>query len=105
VLCTRLAGIELGVSPNVAWRAVWQETCDAAAARLVRKAVRFADALPAEARGLADPFPTLINSFDAIHLATAILSRSEVGSIEIATHDVELGLAARAMGFKVLGPP
>jgi predicted nucleic acid-binding protein len=62
--------------------------------------------IPVDSEVLArasDPFPTLINSLDAIHLATAILSRSEVGSLEIATHDVELGLAARAMGFEVLG--
>jgi predicted nucleic acid-binding protein len=51
----------------------------------------------------AEPFPTLLGSLDAIHLATAVLARSQVEDLRFATHDAELGTAARAMGFEVLG--
>jgi predicted nucleic acid-binding protein len=51
----------------------------------------------------AEPFPTLLSSLDAIHLATALLARSQVEDLRFATHDGELGTAARAMGFEVLG--
>ena len=51
----------------------------------------------------AEPFPTLVGSLDAIHLATAVLARSRVEDLVFATHDDELGTAARAMGFSVLG--
>lgn len=51
----------------------------------------------------ADPFPTALGSLDAIHLATAIRLREEYPDLEFATHDSELGLAARAVGFTVVG--
>lgn len=53
----------------------------------------------------AEPFPTLLGSLDAIHLATAVLAREKVDDLSFATHDGELATAARAMGFKVLGGP
>jgi predicted nucleic acid-binding protein len=53
----------------------------------------------------AEPFPTLLGSLDAIHLATASLLRALVADMYFATHDGELATAARAMGFKVLGGP
>ncbi len=53
----------------------------------------------------AKPFPTLLSSLDAIHLATALLARTQVDDLYFATHDGELGTAARAMGFEVLGMP
>jgi predicted nucleic acid-binding protein len=51
----------------------------------------------------AEPFPTLLGSLDAIHLATAVLAREQVDDLYFATHDGELAIAARAVGFKVLG--
>ncbi|HET8784326.1 MAG TPA: PIN domain-containing protein, partial [Candidatus Limnocylindrales bacterium] len=51
----------------------------------------------------AEPFPTLIGSLDALHLATALLVREEMQDLVFATHDEELGLAARATGFVVHG--
>ena len=51
----------------------------------------------------AEPFPTLLGSLDAIHLATASLARAQVADLHFATHDGELATAARAVGFKVLG--
>jgi predicted nucleic acid-binding protein len=52
----------------------------------------------------SDPFPTSLGTLDAIHLATAALWREERGEeLVMATHDAELGLAARALGFRVVG--
>jgi predicted nucleic acid-binding protein len=52
----------------------------------------------------SEPFPTTVGSLDAIHLATALLWREErQENIRFATHDQELGRAAAAMGFVVLG--
>ena len=51
----------------------------------------------------AEPFPTVLGSLDALHLASALLVRGELPDLRFATHDRELALAARAMGFDVLG--
>lgn len=53
----------------------------------------------------AEPFPTTLGTLDAIHLASALLLREQSDAVAIATHDVALALAARAMGFEVLGQP
>ena len=51
----------------------------------------------------AEPFPTLIGTLDAIHLASAGLIRDAVSDLGFATHDRELAVAARATGFQVAG--
>jgi hypothetical protein len=51
----------------------------------------------------AEAFPTSLGSLDAIHLASALLARTAISDLEFATHDDELGIAARAMGFGVVG--
>ncbi len=51
----------------------------------------------------AEPFPTLIGSLDAIHLASALLVRERSAELLFATHDAQLALAARALGFSVEG--
>jgi predicted nucleic acid-binding protein len=51
----------------------------------------------------ADPFPTLLRTLDALHLASALRARSAHPGILFATHDVELGTAARSVGFAVIG--
>ena len=51
----------------------------------------------------AEPFPTTLSALDAIHLATALAVRDEYEDVTLATHDRELGLAARAVGFTVAG--
>lgn len=51
----------------------------------------------------ADPFPTLVRTLDAIHLATADLARSAVKDLVFATHDREQATAAAAIGFRVIG--
>lgn len=52
----------------------------------------------------SEPFPTLLRSLDAIHLATALGLRERSQDLRFATHDEELADAARAVGFSVEGP-
>jgi len=51
----------------------------------------------------AEPFPTMLGSLDAIHLASAVLVRDQFDDLSLATHDDELAVAARAVGFRVHG--
>jgi predicted nucleic acid-binding protein len=51
----------------------------------------------------AEPFPTILGTLDAIHLASAVLVRDQVPDLVVATHDRELAVAARSVGFRVLG--
>jgi predicted nucleic acid-binding protein len=51
----------------------------------------------------AEPFPTLVKTLDAIHLATAIGWAGQTqGPVIILTHDRPLGIAASACGFQVV---
>lgn len=58
---------------------------------------------PAILERAAEPFPTLLRSLDAVHLATALAVRDQMEGLALATHDTELGTAAQAMGFEVVG--
>ncbi len=50
------------------------------------------------------PLPVPLGTLDAIHLASALLFREQEGvELAFATHDARLALAARAMGFVVMG--
>lgn len=52
----------------------------------------------------AQPFPVVLGTLDSIHLATALLWRERSDAdLVMATHDAALGLAARAVGFRVIG--
>jgi predicted nucleic acid-binding protein len=53
----------------------------------------------------AEPFPTSLGALDAIHLASALLALTLRDEVNLATHDRELAIAARAVGFRVLGTP
>ena len=53
----------------------------------------------------AGQFPTALGTLDAIHLASALVVREEVPDLVLATHDQELALAAKAVGFRVVGRP
>lgn len=53
----------------------------------------------------AEPFPTLIGSLDALHLASALLVHDDYDELRFATHDHALALAARSVGFAVDGDP
>ena len=50
-----------------------------------------------------DPFPTQLRTLDAVHLASAILVRGRFPALRFATHDDDLGTAASALNFQVLG--
>lgn len=49
------------------------------------------------------PFPTLIRTLDAIHMASAQLSQLRYPALRFATHDAELATAALAVGLRPLG--
>ena len=53
-------------------------------------------------RRAAGPFPTVIGTVDAIHLASALLwGGTEPGSeVRILTHDKQLALCARSLGIQ-----
>lgn len=51
----------------------------------------------------AEPFPTSLGSLDALHLATALAIRDQYDDLVVATHDLALATAARAVGFRVEG--
>jgi predicted nucleic acid-binding protein len=51
----------------------------------------------------SETFPTVVGTLDAIHLATA-LSILEIEKLDsLLTHDSQLGIAARSLGFEVIG--
>jgi predicted nucleic acid-binding protein len=56
--------------------------------------------IPARA---SDAFPTSLGTLDAIHLASALRVRAVVPDLRLATHDGELAIAARALGYEVFG--
>ena len=52
----------------------------------------------------SQPLPVSLGTLDAIHLATALLWRElSAAELVMATHDAALGLAARSVGFRVVG--
>jgi len=52
----------------------------------------------------AAPFPTVLGTLDALHLATALLWRDQTQQdLVMATHDAALALAARALGLHTVG--
>lgn len=52
----------------------------------------------------SDPLPVPVRTLDAIHLATADVLRAQQPDLRVfATHDIELGHAALALGFTVIG--
>jgi predicted nucleic acid-binding protein len=53
----------------------------------------------------AEPFPTALGTLDAVHLASALAARERVADLRFATHDRELAIAARSVGFRVAGVP
>lgn len=52
-----------------------------------------------------EPFPTLLGTLGAIHLASAVLAREQLPDLTFTTHDLALGTAALAVGFAVAGVP
>jgi len=50
----------------------------------------------------SEPFPTLLGTLGAIHLASALLAREQFTDLRFTTQDRELQIAARSVGFAVL---
>jgi predicted nucleic acid-binding protein len=52
----------------------------------------------------SEPLPTPLGTLDALHLATALVWQDRMHqSLTMATHDLDLALAARSFGIAVLG--
>jgi predicted nucleic acid-binding protein len=52
----------------------------------------------------SEPSPTSLGTLDALHLATALVWQDRMHQpLTMATHDRDLGLAARSFGIDVLG--
>lgn len=58
---------------------------------------------PAILERAGGPFPAVIGTLDAIHLATALLWTQKAGEpLLFSTHDIQLAVAARTCGFEVI---
>jgi predicted nucleic acid-binding protein len=80
------------------------------AAERLRRVTSWLDAVelvfvrPAILRRASEPLPVPLGTLDAMHLATALAWRERTGGLDVVlTHDVALGVAARAFGFDVRG--
>jgi predicted nucleic acid-binding protein len=51
----------------------------------------------------SEAFPTVVGTLDALHLSTALLLRESERIDLILTHDQQLAIAARTVGFQVQG--
>jgi predicted nucleic acid-binding protein len=51
----------------------------------------------------SEPFPTLVRTLDAIHVASALLVQPRMSALRFATHDGDLATAAIAVGLPVIG--
>ncbi len=54
-------------------------------------------------RRASEAFPTVVGTLDAIHLSTALAIRETENIDLLLTHDQQLAIAARALGFQVTG--
>ena len=54
-------------------------------------------------RRASEAFPTVVGTLDAIHLSTALAIRNAEKIDLLLTHDPQLAIAARALGFQVTG--
>jgi predicted nucleic acid-binding protein len=55
-------------------------------------------------RRAGEPYPVALKTLDAVHLATALMWRDRRSpDLVFATHDRQLGRAALALGFEVIG--
>ncbi len=59
---------------------------------------------PTILRRAAEPFPTIVGTLDAIHIATALLAEHQLKKpLLFLTHDVRQGTAAQAAGLQAEG--
>lgn len=106
--CSELLGLEMRrVLDRVRLEGGLDDEGLATAHEQVRRAERTFGVVrvtPAILRRASLPMPTVVETLDAIHIATALLiaERRRV-ELTFATHDAQQGLAARALGFGCIG--
>jgi predicted nucleic acid-binding protein len=76
----------------------------AAEATALLQKIAFLDLTPDVLRRALRPFPVSVRTLDGLHLATAEYLTGEGESIELATHDVRMIAAARALGIAIYEP-
>lgn len=68
------------------------------------ESIELVEITPQILRRAEQSFPTSLGTLEAIHLASAVLWRDHTGNdLTLFTHDRELALAARALGFSTAG--
>jgi predicted nucleic acid-binding protein len=68
------------------------------------RTIRFIRFSPAILERACQPYPVTLKSLDAIHLSTALVWKQwKKSELAFLTHDEQLGKAATAMNFTVLG--
>jgi predicted nucleic acid-binding protein len=76
------------------------------AVRMLLKSFEQVPLEPAIQERAAGPFPSVIGTLDAIHLATALYWVQETGEpLLLVTHDAQLAMAARMCGLQVQTAP
>jgi predicted nucleic acid-binding protein len=74
------------------------------AAREILGAVTTVELAPTVLARAIEPFPVPVWTRDAMHLATALFLSERRQRVEVATYDVRLAAAARAVGLEVVEP-
>lgn len=69
------------------------------AARQLLDRVATLELLPAVLARAVEPFPVLVRTLDALHLASSELLRSQHQQVELATYDTRMADAARLLGI------
>lgn len=85
----------------------WPEAEVAQRVRILTAVCAFISFIPIQApilRRASEPFPTIVGTLDAIHLASALLAEGQLKKpILFLTHDSRQGLAAIASGLRAEG--
>ncbi len=75
------------------------------AVRQLLSAVSFLELAPTVLARTVDPFPAPVRTLDALHLATALyFAERQRKRLEVATYDLRMAAAARAVGLEVVEP-
>jgi len=74
------------------------------AARFLLGSSDLVEMTPAVLVRATEPFPVALRTLDALHLATADHLRAQGMRLRVATYDVRMAAAAKAMKFDVFEP-
>ena len=70
----------------------------------IERSLAFVDVTREVLERASRPMPTVVRTLDSIHLASALLVREQTNmDLVFATHDRRQAIAARALGFDVVG--